>query len=165
MEKHILETYLKKAEKAIEENEFLEALKILEEALTIDPKFGKAHSHLGWLYLYKIVDWGKAEIHLEMALQYSPEYSAAYIHMSHLLFEKRNFGKLAELLSKAGMIDSINKSFVFNEFGRMYEVSGNYGTAISYYKQAIRWSLDEQDLNHYKESIKRCREKRWILAF
>ncbi len=165
METMVLERYIQSAEEAFERNEYLEGLQILEDALTIEPKFGKAHNHLGWLYLYKIIDWVKAETHLELALQYAPSYAAPYIHMSHLLFEKGRFDQLIELMERAKTIGSVQKSFIYNEYGRLNEVQGKFREAVRNYKAAIKWTFNDQDLIAYRDNIRRCRDKRWILMF
>jgi len=165
METMVLERYILNAEKAFEQNDYMEGLRLLEEALAIEPYYGKAHNHLGWLYLFQLNDWAKAETHLNLALKYAPDYHAPYIHMSHLLFEKGRFKELTELLEKALNVGGVQKSFVFNEYGRMYEVNGKLRKAVGFYKTAVRWTFSEQELNICKDNIRRCRDKRWILMF
>jgi len=165
METMVLERYIKNAEMAFEQKDYLEGMRILEEALTIEPNFGKAHNHMGWLYLFQITDWVKAETHLRLALKYAPTYSAPYIHMSHMLFEKGRFEELTELLENAMTVGGIQKSFIYNEYGRMFEVNGKLRKAVTFYKTAVRWTFNEQELNVYKDNIRRCRDKRWIFMF
>lgn len=165
METMVLERYLMNAERAFEQRDYFEGMRLLMEALTIEPNYGKAHNHLGWLYLFQMVDWVKAETHLRLALKYAPDYSAPYIHMSHMLFEKGRFDELTQLLEKAMGVGGVQKSFIYNEYGRMLEADGKSGKAVKFYKKAVRWSFNEQDLNIYKDNIRRCRDKRWILMF
>jgi tetratricopeptide (TPR) repeat protein len=165
METMVLERYIQNAEMAFEQKDYLEGMRLLEEALTIEPNFGKAHNHMGWLYLFQITDWVKAETHLRLALKYAPAYSAPYIHMSHMLFEKGRFEELTELLENAMTVGGISKSFIYNEYGRMFEVNGKLRKAVTFYKTAVRWTFNEQELNVYKDNIRRCRDKRWIFMF
>jgi tetratricopeptide (TPR) repeat protein len=165
METMVLERFIQRAEVAFEKNDYLEGMRILEEALTIEPNYGKAHNHMGWLYLFHINDWEKAEIHLKLALKYAPGYCAPYIHMSHLLFQKRKFDELIDLLEKAATVGGMQQSFIYNEYGRMSEVKGKLRNAVKNYKSAIRWTFNEQDLNVYRDNIRRCRDKRWIMMF
>jgi len=165
METMVLERYIQNAEKAFEQNDYLEGMRLLEEALTIEPNFGKAHNHMGWLYLYQITDWVKAETHLRLALKFAPAYSAPYMHMSYILFAKGRFEELTGLLEKAMMVGGIQKSFIYNEYGRMSEANGKLRKAVKFYKTAVRWTFNEQELNVYKDNIRRCRDKRWVLMF
>jgi tetratricopeptide (TPR) repeat protein len=75
METLVLEKYILDAEKAFEEKNYMEGMRLLQEALLIEPHYGKAHNHLGWLYLYQINDWEKAEIHLNLALKYAAPHT------------------------------------------------------------------------------------------
>jgi tetratricopeptide (TPR) repeat protein len=98
-------------------------------------------------------------------MKYAPAYSAPYMHMTYLLFEKGKFDELVQLLEKALTIGGVQKSLIYNKYGRMYEVSKKFRKAVKYYKIAIRWAFNEQDLNLYKDNIRRCREKRLVLWF
>ncbi|MGC9044059.1 MAG: tetratricopeptide repeat protein [Myxococcota bacterium] len=55
------------------------------------------------------------------------------------------------------------KDKIYNEFGIMYELRGDYLKAIDYYKKAINASLTEKDIDIYRESINRCMTKKEIL--
>ena len=165
METMVLERYIENAEKAFEQNDYMEGMRLLEEALTIEPNYGKAHNHMGWLYLFQLNDWEKAEIHLRLALKHAPNYGPPYIHMSHLLFEKRKFDEFTRLLEKALNIGGVQKSFIYNEFGRMFEVNKKIRKAVQHYKKAVRWSFSDQDIAIYRDNMRRCRDKRWILMF
>lgn len=165
METIVLERYLLNAERAFEQRDYLEGKRLLFEALTIQPDYGKAHNHLGWLYLFQIIDWVKAENHLRLALKYLPEYSAPYVHMAHLLFEKGKFDELSQLLERALEVGGVQKSFVYNEYGRILEANGKSRQAVKCYKKAVKWTFNDQDLIIYKDNIRRCRDKRWILMF
>lgn len=165
METVKLENYIMEAESAFEKSEFLEGMSYLENALSIEPTYCKAHNHMGWLYLFQLEDWAKAEKHLKLALKYDANYGGAYIHMSHLLFENDRFDELTELLQKALNVGSVSKSFIYNELGRMQEVSAKFAKAIKYYKEAIKWSFDEKELCIITDNIRRARRKRWYLMF
>jgi len=165
METFRLENYIMKAETAFEKNEYLEGMHFLENALSIEPTYGKAHNHMGWLYLYPLEDWTKAERHLKLALKYNANYGGSYTHMAHILFENARFDELTELLQKALTVGTVAKSFVLNEFGRMYEASAKFKRAISYYKEAIKWCFDDRELNIIKDNIRSSRRKRWDLMF
>ena len=165
METMELERYIQDAELAFEQKNILDGLGILEEALAIEPNFGKAHNHMGWAYIFHLDDWAKAEKHLMIALKHAPTYGPAYLHMAHILFEKQRFKDLDQLLTRALTIAGVKKSSIFNEFGRMNEVNGRFRKANKQYKSALRWCFDDRELIMIKDSIKRCRQKRWAMLF
>jgi tetratricopeptide (TPR) repeat protein len=161
MTTQVLEQYILDAERAFQEQQFLDGKNYLEEALAIEPTWGKAHNHMGWLYLYQLADWEKAEQHLGLALKYTARYSAPYLHMAHLLFESRRFDELMDLLKTAAHIPGVQRSFVHNEHGRVHEVNGRYSKAIKSYRLALRWALDEQEIQVIRDNIRRIHYKRW----
>ena len=165
MTMQMLEQWMLDAERAFEQQLFVEGKGYLEDALAEEPTYGKAHNHLGWLYLYHLNDLEKAETHLKLALKYAPNYGAPYIHMSHLLFDMARLEDHKEMLDQAAKVAGVEKSFLFNEYGRNFEVQGNYKAAIRSYKEAIRWSLNDQEITIAKDNIKRCRDKRWFFMF
>jgi len=159
-----LDQYILDAERAFSNNELLEGKKILEEVLSIEPTYGKAHNHMAWLYLYHYIDYTKAEVHLKLAMKYTSNYGAPYIHMAELLFQTKRYKELEQLLAKAKLVAGISEPFIFNEFGRIYEVNGKYTKAVNHYKKALLKTLDEQEFLTIRQNIKRCRKKRWIAA-
>lgn len=158
----VLQQYVYDAERAFERQEWLEGKDLLHEALEIEPVYAKAHNHLGWLHLYHMLDFTLAEMHLKLALKYAPEYHAPYLHMAQLLFDMGKWQELEQLLSRAMDVAGVQKSFIYNDLGRVKEVQGKYGKAIGYYKLAARHALDTKEIDGIRSNIKRARKKRWM---
>jgi tetratricopeptide (TPR) repeat protein len=163
METMILENYIQMAEKAFESNDYIKGMNHLEEALMCDPHFGKAHNHMGWLYIYHLKDWTKAEKHLNLAMKYSPDYAPTYIHLSEMYLQNGRFDDLENMLERAQNIGGVQKAFIFNMKARMQEIKGRYHKAITLNKQAVKWCMNDQEVNNLKAEIKRCRKKRQII--
>lgn len=83
--------------------------------------------------------------------------------MSYILFEQGRFNELTELLDKVLNVGGIEKFVIYNHYGKMFEVAGEFRKAIKYYKTAIQWAFSEMELNAVKTNIKRCRIKRWVM--
>jgi tetratricopeptide (TPR) repeat protein len=158
----VLEQFVLDAEKAFEQELYLEGKGLLESALSEEPTYGVAHNHLGWLYLFQLVDYEKAERHLKLALKYSPKYSATYLHMIQLLFEAKRLDEHETLIAKAIYVPGVRKSFLYNERGRGCEVKGKYTQAMKWYRKAIRWSMEEYEIRTIKENMRRAKSKRWL---
>ena len=165
MELFALEKYVRNAEAAFERDEYPEGISLLQEALAIEPNYSKAHNHLGWAYLFKVNDIETAEKHLRYALSNGSVYGPAFIHMSHILFNKGKYGEFADLLNKALMHGGVERSFIYNELGRMFETKRQFRKAIANYKNALALSFDDTEIRTIKENIHRCRQKRWMLMF
>lgn len=164
METMVLERYILNAEAAFEREEYLEGMRLLEEALAIEPNYSKAHNHLGWVYLFQINDVEKAERHLKFALSGKTPYGAAYMHMSNILFNSGRYVELEDLLKRA-MEGGVDRSFIYNEYGRIHETQGRMRKAVENYKKALLFTFDEKELEMIRDNIRRCRQKRWILKF
>ncbi len=164
MNLNVLEQYVFDAERAFQKELYLEGKAYLEMALMEEPTFGKAHNHLGWIYLYHLNDFVMAETHLKLAMKYAKQYSAPYIHLLHLLFEAKRLDEFENLIEKATLIPGVQKSFLYNERGRLSEVKGNSTRAIKWYRMAIRWSFNENEIEICRENIRRARSKRWLLV-
>jgi len=157
-----LEQFVLDAEKAFEQGFYLEGKAYLESALTEEPTYGKAHNHLGWLYLVRLDDIEKAERHLKLALKYSQTYSAPYIHLIGLLFETKRLEEHGYLIAEAMKVPGISKTFLYAEKGKAFEVKGKYTQAIKWYRKAIRWSMEESEITAVRNYMRRAKSKRWL---
>lgn len=165
MTMNVLEQYVLDAEREFEQQDYLQGKSYLESALQEDPTYGKAHNHMGWLYLFFLNDLIKAEQHLRLALKYTSGYAAPYIHMISLLFEAKRMDEHLALLQEALNVQGVSNSHIYNDLGTHFEVKGEYRKALRYYKEAIKWSLDNVEINGIKNNINRCRDKRWMFLF
>lgn len=153
-----------KADQMITEGKLSEAARILDAILMEAPDFGKAHNHLGWLYETKFKNYQLAEDHYKLALKFSPEYTAAYYNYSYLLSALRKFDELEALLEKAVAVSGISYATLYNEYGLMREMQGNFEDAIHYFKLHIKNSFDTKSIETASESIKRCVRKKELLS-
>jgi len=156
------EQYVLDAEKAFEQGLYLEGKAYLDNALAEEPTYGKAHNHMGWFYMFHLEDYDKAEVHLRLALKYAKQYSAPYVHYITLLFEAKRLDEHEKLVAKAMYVPGVRKSFLYNEDGRRHEVTGKYTQAMKLYRMAIRWSMDEQEIEMIRDNIRRAKSKRWL---
>ena len=157
-----IEDLFLEAEKALDEGNHREGKRILEEILAEEPSFGKAHNHLGWLYKTKYQDFKMAERHFKHAIHFDPEYPSTYLNYSFLLRDLNRLNDMEELLQKAIKVQTINKCGIYDEFGSLYELRGEYNKAIKHYRMAIRYCLNDSVLEELRKHIKRCRKKKSI---
>ena len=158
-----LEELLDKANNDIKNGSYDEATNKLEEILDMDPGFGKAYNHLGYLYEVKFKEFEKGETLYKLCLEKSPLYPAVYYNYSILLSTLGKYDELKELLDKAINIPGITKSTIYNEYGIMLEQQGNLDEAIEYYKKCALSTLNKDVLNRAKDSIDRCKSKKELL--
>jgi Tfp pilus assembly protein PilF len=151
------------ADRLLNEGVVMEAVEKLGQILKRNPRFGKAYNHLGWVYETKYKDMARAEEYYKAAMQFAPNYNAAYLNYSYFLSNQGRFDELKTHLDKVSQLAGIAKDTVFNEYAIMYEMQGDPHTATDYYQKAAMITLDTVKLDKYKESIDRCRKKLEIL--
>jgi len=137
-----------------------EAYDTLTYIIEQDTEFGKAYNHLGWIYETKYKNYLKAEECYKLALKYAPDYSPVYLNYAILLSTLEKFDILEPHLNKALEVPGINKAKMWNEYGIMHELQEAYDKAIEAYKKSIKYSLINDDIERYEQSISRCRKKR-----
>ena len=148
-----------RADDLIRDNKISEALKLLESIILEDPGFGKAHNHIGWIYETKLKENKKAELHYLQAIKSDVSYTASSINYAYFLSNQGRFDDLKLHLEKSLKISGINKSVIYNEYGIMYELQGNYKEAVKAFKLAIQFCLDAKIIETYDANIKRCKNK------
>lgn len=151
------------ADQLIAEKRFADAINTLESILIEAPEYGKAYNHLGWIYETKYKDIQKAEDLYKKCLLYAPEYPAIYINLAVVLSSQGKYEELEAHLNNALQVSGVDKAGIYNEFGIMFELQGKYNQAIESYKNAIRNTLSEANVETYHKSIKRCKTKMEIL--
>ena len=85
--------------------------------------------------------------------------SYAYINYAYLLRDEDRLDELERLLNSALKIKGMNKCNVYDEFGSLYELQGDYKKAILHYKKAITYCLNDKIVTDLHNHIKRCKKK------
>ncbi|MCX7957780.1 MAG: hypothetical protein N3B13_01895 [Deltaproteobacteria bacterium] len=151
------------ADEKIRNGQIVEAKDTLINLINQFPEYGRAYNHLGWIYETKYKDYTTAENYYRKALEFAPDYPAVYLNYAIVLSSLEKFDELEKLLTQALTVPGISKDKIYNEFGIMHELKGDFLRAIDYYKKAINASLAEKDIDIYRESINRCKTKKEIL--
>ncbi|MFS4416654.1 tetratricopeptide repeat protein [Maribacter sp. 2307ULW6-5] len=154
-----LEDLFNTADLDIKDGKLEAAVEKLEQILAEEPTFGKAYNHLGWLNETKFKNFNEAEKYYKLALQYAPEYGAAYKNYAILLSTLKKYDTLKEVLEQALHVPGMDKATVYNEYGIMYEQLEEYETAIAYYRDAAKATINDKTMEAALNSIKRCNTK------
>jgi len=158
-----MEDLFMEADRLIGEQKIGDAFSKLTSIINEMPTFGKAYNHIGWIYETKYKDYPNAEKYYKQAIEYMPEYHAAYYNYAVVLSTLQKWDELVVLLNKALATPGINKATINNEFAIMYEVQGNFQKAIDSYKSYIISTFDNKQIDTAKESIERCKKKMEIM--
>lgn len=147
------------ADEKIKQNLFAEAKEILEQAILTNPKHGRAHNHLAWLYETKYQDFTKASEHYQQAIEFAPEYPAGYANYAVLLCTMERYDELEKHIKRALEVPGIYKETLYNQYAIMSERQGKLDQAIENYTKALNYVLNEQGVTTYKAAIARCKSK------
>ncbi len=158
-----LEELLDQANLEIKNGKYEDASNILEKMIDIDPNFGKAYNHLGYLYEVKFKEYEKGETLYKLCIEKSPMYPSVYYNYSVLLSTLGKWDELETLLDNAINIPGIIKATIYNEYAIMHEQQGELDKAIDYFRKAGMNTLDKSVLDRAKTSIERCNSKKDLL--
>lgn len=146
--------------KAIDERDMSGAKELLEEILSIDPGYGRAHNHLGWIYETKIKDFHRARQHYRLAIKFCKgDYPVAYVNYGYLLIE---FGHLAEaekIIAEGLRVRGSDKSTLLYQKGKIAEHRRNYLSAMEFYRQARQFCFNKDFLALLDSEINRLKSK------
>lgn len=160
-----MEIYMVEAEKLIMSQQVQEGLNILNGLLYEEPGYGSLHNHLGWAHLYFTHDLQSAERHLQVALKFSPEYPAPYLHMGALYMRQNRFAEAAAIFERGSQLAAADRLAMLDGLARAQESMHNFKGAIRSYRKAALASLNDGELKSLREGIRRCRRKRWMRIF
>ena len=146
--------------KAIDERDISGAKDLLEEILSIDPGYGRAHNHLGWIYETKIKDFERAKLHYELAIKFCKgTYPVVYVNFGYLLIE---FGQLeeAENIVKEGLsIRGADKATLSYQLGKIAEHRQKYTLALQIYQAAFKLNFNKDFQSVLLNEIERVKSK------
>ena len=124
--------------KAIDEHNLSSAKEILDEILMIDPGYGRAHNHLGWIYETKIKDFEKAKMHYELAIKFCKgSYPIVYINFGYLLIEYGSYSEAEKIIEEGLKINGIDRSTLIYQKGKIAEHNLDFISAYRFYRQSF----------------------------
>lgn len=148
------------AEKMIENGLINEAVDLLNQINSRFPDYGRAYSALGSLFHHQLHDYVNAENLYKRGINLSPEFTPTYIWLAEILLMHERYPELVAILNKAIEIPGVQKDKVYEQFGRMNELQVKLDEAINFFKRAIHFSFNDDDIVKYESAIKRCIKKK-----
>lgn len=123
--------------KAIDERDLSGAKLLLEELLSIDPGYGRAHNHLGWIYETKIKDFQKAQRHYELAIKFCQgTYPVVYVNYGYLLIEFGHLEEAEKVIAEGLTVDGADKATLYYQKAKIAEHRKDYIKAYKTYLEA-----------------------------
>jgi predicted Zn-dependent protease len=142
-----------------------EGVNVLNDLLYHEPGYARLHNHLGWAHLYYTLNMEQAELHLNTAIKFQPDYQAPYLHLGSLFIKNGKYSEAIKILNAGVTKPEANKSEMLEMIGQAYELQQEFKLAIKAYREAMLSTVATNEVTAYAEGIKRCRKKRWTTIF
>lgn len=161
-----IEEYYLEAMDNLEYGEMVEAKRLFEKIIHESPEYGRAYNYLGWIYHRYFYDFALADEMYRMAIKYAGDFPLTYLNYIYLLVETDKWEHLKYILDKAIKICGIKRSVIYYHYGRLYEHNENFDVALEFYSRGMKATVEERELEQFRESIERCNsknfnEKKW----
>jgi tetratricopeptide (TPR) repeat protein len=135
------------------------ALKLLNEIISNDPLYARAHHQLGMIYYYEIKDYQTAGYHFKTCMELEPTFPDNYTHYLDLLVFL-NMEKLVNAIStKALNTQGIDTAGIYDLLGLFYEKNKQWAKALEAYQKAFMEVTDNKEKADIELSLQRVRSK------
>ncbi len=135
-----------------QQNDFNGSLKLLEQAIELDPTYGAAYSQLAKLY-YSAGKIDEAAAAVAKALDRDPN-QPDYLYVRGKILERQN--RLDDALADFKRTTEIdpNESDAFFEMGHIYQQQGDRAAALKAYENAVRIAPNDPDYNRALDALR-----------
>jgi tetratricopeptide (TPR) repeat protein len=135
------------------------ALNLLNELITNDPLYARAHFQIGKIYYYDLKDYQTAGFHFKTCMEIDPMFSDNYFHyLSLVVFLKMH--KQVNLVAAAALnTPGVNASSIYELLGLYAEKDKHWEKALQAYRDAYMEATTKEQLESTEESIGRVKLK------
>ncbi|MEZ2335528.1 tetratricopeptide repeat protein [Mucilaginibacter sp. RCC_168] len=135
------------------------ALKLLNEIISNDPLYARAHHQLGMIYYYEIKDYQTAGYHFKTCMELEPSFPDNYTHYLDLLVFL-NMEKLVNTIStKALNTQGVDAAGIYDLLGLFYEKNKQWTKALDAYQKAFMEVTENNEKVDIELSLKRVQSK------
>lgn len=135
------------------------ALKLLNEIISNDPLYARAHHQLGMIYYYEIKDYQTAGYHFKTCMELEPSFPDNYSHYLDLLVFL-NMEKLVNAIStKALNTQGVDAAGIYDLLGLFYEKNKQWTKALDAYQKAFMEVTENNEKVDIELSLKRVKSK------
>ena len=154
----IEEKYLQATDK-LDYGKTPKALQLLNEIVSNDPNYAKAHYQLGKIYYYDLEDHQTAGYHFKTCMELDPAFPANYFHYLNLVVFLNMEALASYVADKALTVPGVNAADIYNLLGLSAEKNKNWEKALVAYNNAFDAVTYKNQLEKIKDSIERVNAK------
>ncbi|RYY36347.1 MAG: hypothetical protein EOP46_06845 [Sphingobacteriaceae bacterium] len=135
------------------------ALRLLNEIISNDSLYARAHYQLGKLYYYELQDYQTAGYHFKTCMELEPAFPDIYYHYLHLVVFL-NMEKLVQNIKvKALNTAGVDVASIHELSGLFFEKNKNWIKALADYHAALSEVIDKEQQGNIQDSIERVKMK------
>lgn len=135
------------------------ALQLLNEIVSNDPLYAKAHYQLGKIYYYDLEDYQAAGYHFKTCMELEPGFPGNYYHYLNLAVFL-NMQKLVKAIAeKALEVPGVDVADIYELVGLSAEKNKELEKALAAYNNAFDTVTNKTDKRKVEESIERINAK------
>ena len=135
------------------------ALQLLNEIVSNDPLYAKAHYQLGKIYYYDLEDYQAAGYHFKTCMELEPAFPGNYYHYLNLAVFL-NMQKLVKAIAeKALEVPGVDVADIYELIGLSAEKNKELEKALTAYNNAFDTVTNKTDKRKIEESIERINAK------
>jgi len=152
------EKYLKALDK-LSYGKTTKGLRLLNEIISNDPLYARAHHQLGMLYYYEVKDYQTAGYHFKTCMELEPSFPDNYTDYLDLLVFL-NMEKLVNTVAvKALNTPGVDAAEIYRLQGLFHEKNKNWTKSLGNYQKAFMEVTETDDKADIEQAMKRVRAK------
>src|SRR6185312_4872804 len=134
-------------------------LQLLNEIISNDPLYARAHYQLGKIYYYTIQDYQTAGYHFKTCMELEPKFPDNYFHYLDLVVFLNMKKQVDNIVNRAMVTPGVNSALIYNLLGLFSEKNRDYAKALTTYKKALIEATCKDQRTMIKENIERLNSK------
>lgn len=135
------------------------ALNLLNELITNDPLYARAHFQIGKIYYYDLKDYQTAGYHFKTCMEIDPLFSENYSHYLSLVVFLKMDKQVKHVATAALDTPGVNPSSIYELLGLYAEKNKDWNKALKAYRDAYMEATTKEQLESTEESIDRVKLK------
>ncbi|ASU34491.1 tetratricopeptide repeat protein [Mucilaginibacter xinganensis] len=135
------------------------ALQLLNEIVSNDPLYARAHHQLGKIYYYDIEDYQTAGYHFKTCMELEPAFPGNYFHYLTLVVFLNMEKQVTLIAEKALATPGVDVAEIYDLLGLSAEKNRHFEKALKAYNDAFEMVTDTVERARVEESIKRVTAK------
>jgi len=135
------------------------ALQLLNEIISNDALYARAHYQLGKIYYYDVKEYQTAGYHFKICMELEPSFPDTYFHYLSLVVFLNMEKQVNHIVAKALATPGVNAAAIHNLLGLYLEKNKQWTNALATYNKALIEVTGKDLKETIEESIVRVKQK------